>query len=110
MTQRPLPFQSQTIGKGGSNWSVVAYTIQDLEADPSGEIIYAEGICRIFTQATIRDPRIITATYSLNNRCIEIINGKPAFIRQREVYKQADAKAALTDIVQKLSIIGMQHT
>jgi hypothetical protein len=103
-----MGFKSESIGRGGPGWNVHVHTVQDLAVGP--DVIYAEGICTLYIQSGVRAPRIVTGEHKLDNRCCEIKNDKICFIRGREIYKSADYKAALQDILQKLVHLGMQNS
>lgn len=95
-------FESHSVGRNGPNWGASAHTILDEIADPSGDVIYAEGT------VTCRRNKQIVSTQTIDNRCIFVVDGKPRFRKEAKVWKQADYKACLWHVLQQLIHIGMQ--
>lgn len=98
----PKSFKREEAGRNGPNWSASAHTVLDEIADPTGNIIYAEGT------VTTRRNKIITSQQTIDNRCIFVVDGKPKFRKEAKVWKQSDSKACMWHVLQQLIHIGMQ--
>ncbi len=96
-------FERHEAGKNGPNWGASCYTVQDIEADPNGEVIFAIGTL------TCRRNKQIVSSHTIDNRCCTIVDGKPKFKKGATIYKQADWKACLWHVLTQLITIGMQN-
>lgn len=98
-----MAFQTLRRGCNGMNgntrWGVSCWTTQDFEADPTGNVIYAEGT------VTFSGPGGVSEQY-LHNRGYSTENGKR--ILRPPFYSLADANHCLNQIFTKLVMIGRQ--
>jgi hypothetical protein len=104
MTTTPKPFKREEAGRNGPNWGASAHTEIDLIADPTGNIIYAEGT------VTCRRNKQIVSTQTIDNRCIFVVDGKPKFRVNAKVWRQEDSKACLWHVLTQLIQIGSQNS
>ena len=88
-------FQSRSLSRKGRNWTANVWTVQDWEV--SEDIIYAVG--------TVKTP---TTLQTLDNRASIIVNGRPRFRINVPIYRQAEYKACLRNVLEKLVTIGTQ--
>ena len=96
-----MAFQSLTAGCGDTNWSASAQTVQDLDADPTGNTVYATGV------VTFRRNGKITGTQTMNNRGYSVVSGKVVLIPP--FYSVADSKQCLNQLLLLLASIGKQN-
>jgi hypothetical protein len=100
-----MSFVSTELKFCGFRYGGTIYTVQDLECDPTGHIIYAEGTIKSFrltggvTQEDIR---------YINNRGFRIVNGQKSY--SPPFYTQADTQACLTNLLHTMHRIGRQAT
>ena len=96
-----MAFQSQSAGKNGQGWGCSCWTVQDLEADPTGNIVYAEGV------VNIRHHGVLVSTQNLSNRGLTIVNGKK--IWTPPFYRLEESQTCLNQMLRALITIGMQN-
>ena len=80
-----------------------AYTVQDLDFDPSGTYIYAEAHLTVNRLNPASGQGKSTVHY-LNNRAYSIVNGVKKYVPP--FYKQGDEKACLVNLIAKMHTIG----
>jgi hypothetical protein len=95
-----MSFQSISAGCGDTNWSASAQTVQDLDADSTGNTVYATGT------VTTRRLGVITGTQTLDNRGYSVVNGN--IILRPPFYTIADSKKCLNQLLLALANIGKQ--
>lgn len=109
----------------GDVWIATAWIVQDLEIDPEGRYIYAEGQVEISKTDDDKRPRQLKHLYghnvwtwnttptepkvfTLSNRGWSVVNGRikwsPPF------YKLEDANKCLTSLLNRLVILGSQSS
>jgi hypothetical protein len=89
----------------GFKYSGTISTVQDLECDPKGSVIYAEGTIKSYRTVggkTHEDIRYV------NNRGYKIINGRKSYCPP--FYKVGEEKACLDNLLQTMHRIGRQAT
>lgn len=89
----------------GFRYGGTIHTVQDLECDPSGNIIYAEGELKSFRTVGCSTQEDICY---VNNRGFQIVNGQRLYVPP--FYTQADADACLTNLLHQMHRIGRQAT
>jgi hypothetical protein len=99
----PPGFKSISKGYNGINgnvrWGCSCQTVQDFEADPTGNTIYAVGTIN-FTGPNG------TTSQTIDNRGYSVVNGR--IVLKPPFYGLADAKLCLNEVFRKLVTIGMQ--
>jgi hypothetical protein len=91
-----MAFHSMNAGVNGFLWTASCQTVQDLETDPSGNTIYAEGTVTVFSGPPApHSPRAKVFSATLSNR-------------HTEHYTPADAQRCLNQLLFQLAAIGRQ--
>lgn len=92
--QPPVPqtFAVYQASLNGQNWGATAQTVQDLDADPSGNTIYATGTVN---WRTVVNGEYVTKSANLSNR--------------GTVYHVPDTFACLNQLILALAAIGSQN-
>lgn len=89
-------FVSHSLSRSGPNWVANVWTVQDYEVNE--DIIYAIG-----------EVKTSTKVQTLDNRASIIVNGRPRFRINVPIYRQAEYKTCLRNVLEKLVTIGKQH-
>lgn len=96
-----MAFVSKNATCSGPGYSGNIHTVQDFQADSTGNTIYAEGEVTVVHQ---RGVYRIPETIYQNNRSLIITNGQKQY--RPPFYKQKDADVCLYNLIQRMHMLG----